>query len=122
MYKNIKNVKIGAFRVKPGRGYFTQSMSCSDKLLKWNCLGLQGCLLMRFLKKPIYIKSIGLTKCLHSCKAIKRAIYKRIKFEKIFDFDQNLPEIYCSSIEFKNHGKYFGENTKSYQKGCDIYI
>lgn len=31
----------GVLRRKPGKGHPTLSMSCSDKLLKWACLGLQ---------------------------------------------------------------------------------
>ena len=31
----------GVLRRKPGRGDATLSMSCSDKLAKWCCLGIQ---------------------------------------------------------------------------------
>ena len=36
---------VGPLRIKPGRGFRTISMSCSDKMMKWCTLGLQGGLL-----------------------------------------------------------------------------
>ena len=32
----------GELRTKPGRGLTTLSLSCSDKMLKWNVLGIQA--------------------------------------------------------------------------------
>jgi hypothetical protein len=33
------------------------SLSCSDKIARWQCLGLQGTLLMQFLEQPLYLQS-----------------------------------------------------------------
>lgn len=32
--------------------------SCSDKLCRWNCLGLQGSLLMTMLEEPLYMTTL----------------------------------------------------------------
>lgn len=36
----------------------SESMSCSDKILLWNMVGIQGPLLGLITKKPIYLTSI----------------------------------------------------------------
>ncbi|XP_037372069.2 tRNA-specific adenosine deaminase 1 isoform X2 [Talpa occidentalis] len=69
--------QVGLLRVKPGRGDRTCSMSCSDKLARWNVLGCQGALLMHFLEEPIYLSAVVIGKCPYSQEAMQRALITR---------------------------------------------
>lgn len=73
-------------------------MSCSDKLCKWNLVGLQGALISHFLTQPIFIDTFVICgDCDHD--SAQRAIFGRIDHLKIRDLDSkfklNRPKTVC---------------------------
>lgn len=95
----------GVLRTKPGRGDPTLSMSCSDKIFKWTVLGIQGALLMVFLKRPVYLETITIGQCPYSQEAMHRALFGRFetKLKKIKlseGFRVVTPHLLSSGITF----------------------
>ena len=67
-------------RTKPGRGERTLSLSCSDKILKWNLLGLQGSLLSFLLSRNIYLDSFIIADKTFSSDSMARAFFGRAEW------------------------------------------
>ncbi|XP_053691970.1 tRNA-specific adenosine deaminase 1 [Sabethes cyaneus] len=81
---------IGMIRTKPGKGIRTLSLSCSDKMARWNVLGVQGSLLMTLLEKPIYLETIVICDGTdYSKEAIERALWKRWNVEELQEILQS---------------------------------
>lgn len=74
------------------------TMSCSDKIAKWNVLGIQGTLLSKFME-PIYLDSIVLGGLFHA-EHLHRAVAGRISdflYRLPPSFRHNKPMLGCSS-------------------------
>ncbi|XP_059119949.1 tRNA-specific adenosine deaminase 1 isoform X2 [Peromyscus eremicus] len=102
--------QVGLLRVKPGRGDRTCSMSCSDKMARWNVLGCQGALLMHFLEKPIYLSAVVIGKCPYSQEAMRRALIGRCQEALELPRGFGVPE-----LKIEQSGLLFGQSRRAVQ-------
>ena len=73
--------KSGRSNLKPERR--SESMSCSDKIVRWSVLGLQGSALLHHLQEPIRLSSVIVSRDIRSdtsaqLDALQRAIPRRV--------------------------------------------
>lgn len=94
----------GKIRTKPGKGDRTMSLSCSDKMARWNFMGIQGCMLTSLIE-PIYLSSIIFASGTpFNRAAMERAMWKRfIEAEKLIEtpFRLNQPKILIATNKMK---------------------
>lgn len=95
----------GEIRIKPGKGIRTLSLSCSDKMARWNLMGVQGCMLFSLMEVPIYLSSFVLCGNVeHSLMALERALYERfrdIEMHLMAPFKHQKPKIFVADSEFE---------------------
>ncbi|XP_050522594.1 tRNA-specific adenosine deaminase 1 isoform X2 [Daktulosphaira vitifoliae] len=112
-YPGIAYHTISAVRTKPGRGDPTLSVSCSDKILRWNYVGLQGAMLS-LLIEPIYLSSITISgQCPYSYNALYRAVVGRLNIPK-----EKCPTLLQSSLNFQ----YSKHSSNLNSKACPLSI
>lgn len=94
----------GKIRIKPGKGDRTMSLSCSDKIARWNLLGIQGCMLSSILI-PIYLSSVILADGTpFNQTAMERALFKRFTDADKFlnhPFKLHKPDIVIANNKIK---------------------
>lgn len=94
----------GKIRIKPGKGDRTMSLSCSDKLARWNMVGIQGCMLSSIID-PIYLETVVLADGTpFNYNAMERALWKRFSDAEKYlkhPFKLNKPKILIASNKMR---------------------
>lgn len=94
----------GKIRTKPGKGDRTMSLSCSDKIARWNMVGIQGAMLSTLID-PIYLSSVIFADGTPFNRiAMERALWKRFKLAEKFiepPFCVHQPKILIATNKIK---------------------
>ncbi|CAO3642753.1 unnamed protein product [Cunninghamella echinulata] len=108
--------QLGILRTKPGRidSDPSISMSCSDKLARWNVLGIQSSLLSHIFE-PIYLNSIVIGD-LFDAESLKRALYGRLSNiqDLPYPYQLNQPRISSTLLSFKYSKSALASSSKNY--------
>ena len=122
--------QLGKLRLKSSRSNIppeqrSRSMSCSDKIVRWGVLGMQGALLSTYIPRPICLSSICVSKdprsadggtCSGQLAALERALPKRIEtalrstketHEKIKPLDVAVVDTIFQSSKSASDKRYF---------------
>ncbi|ORY98727.1 adenosine deaminase/editase [Syncephalastrum racemosum] len=112
--------QLGILRTKPGRLDSEPSlcMSCSDKLARWNVLGIQSALLMNLLEEPIYLQSVTVGDMYHQA-SLERALWGRLVSLKDIPAPYKLhrPAVFHTTQTFKASKQYL-EQQQQQQREC----
>lgn len=93
--------------------------TCSDKILRWNLLGLQGTLLASLLESRLYLSTVTVGRKFNEC-ICRRAVCCRIGHKENFDdlhgYHTNHPAILCTAVYMGNGAV----KTNASVKGQDV--
>lgn len=106
--------------------------TCSDKICRWNCLGLQGSLLASLLEEPLYMSSLTvgrkLTECICRRAVCCRAAPARAKKKKKGTHSKNATQGISIADESRRKGGDTGACRRNYRinhptiMGTQVYM
>ncbi|PPQ77271.1 hypothetical protein CVT25_010853 [Psilocybe cyanescens] len=111
--------RLGVLRTKPGRADSppTSCMSCSDKIAKWNVLGIQGALGSNFLS-PLYIEAVIIGEVPMNLRTIARDDCERAFWRRLGEFQVQRPIIHFTDLPFPHSRSVLGSSTSCNESLC----
>ena len=106
--------QLGLCRTKPARADAppTHCMSCSDKLARWCCVGVQGVGLLNRIHRPVYLKGIVIgEEGRRYHEAINRALNVRTPSVEVGRFRRHTLDILYTPVKFDSDPTLIPSNT-----------